>query len=130
MNDPAIRQGGGPCSLPPQGRETRRMRLYLDDDSVEPGLIRLLPTGDIARAARNLEGAGVVIPDSHFELNLISRSPEAPDQPTARTKVVSARRLLLSSQRPPAIHVTSAPLVPTGRPTWFPRRLKPPGEKA
>jgi hypothetical protein len=75
------------------------MTVYLDVDSVDPSLIRLLPTGDIARAARNLENAGVFIRDWYFELNLMSRSPEALDQRTARTKVVSARRLN-APQRP------------------------------
>jgi hypothetical protein len=37
------------------------VRLNIDDDSVDPDLIRLLATGDIARAARNPECAGVFI---------------------------------------------------------------------
>ena len=59
------------------------MRLFLDDESADPGVIRPLPTGDIARAGQSLDGVDVVIPGSYSELNLTSRSPEAPDQRTA-----------------------------------------------
>ena len=54
---------------------------------------------------RNFEGAGVVVPGSYSGLNLIIRSPEAPDQRTVRPKVVSARRFLISSQHPRAIRI-------------------------
>ena len=66
----------------------------------------------------------------HFDVNLISRGPESPDERTARTKAVSARHLLISSQHPRATHITTAPLVPTGLLTWHPPRWKPTGEKA
>jgi hypothetical protein len=36
---------------------------------------------------------------------------------TARISVVSGRHLLISSQDPPAIYITTAPLVPAGLPT-------------
>jgi hypothetical protein len=43
---------------------------------------------------------------------------------TVRSKVVSARRFLISSQPQPSIHITTAPLVLTGLPKWYPPRLK------
>jgi hypothetical protein len=41
------------------------MRLYIDDDNPR----NTMSLGDIARAVRNLESAGVAIADSYHELN-------------------------------------------------------------